>query len=361
MPSLESGGAEKSLVNLLNLLDYDEYDVDLLLLRREGIFLEEVPEQVNIISSGEYADFDGGLLRYCFKHPCGALNRLNYGIAAKKRNRRRLWRAVKRVLPQCAGRYYAAIGYLEGLSHYYCVDCVQAEKKIGFVHLEYSRTGLDSEFDRDYFEKLDYIMTVSASCAEELNRIFPEFKEKIRTKENPVPAQLIKKKAEEAAEEFDGLRCLKLLTVGRLSERKGYFVAIDAAERLKRAGIDFKWFAIGTGELEEAIRTEAVKHGLEDKFILLGEKANPYPYIRACDIYVQPSLFEGKPIAVEEAKILEKPIVVTTAASQGVIKDKTALVAEINGKSVAESIAALLAVQGLDKCLKENLKAMQAK
>ena len=134
-------------------------------------------------------------------------------------------------------------------------------------------------------------------------------------------------------------------------------MAVDAAKILSDSGLDFKWFAIGTGDLQEQTRTRIKELGLEEKFILLGERANPYPYIKNCDIYAQPSYFEGKSIAIDEAKIFAKPIVCTkfpTVYDQ--LEDGvTALLAEINAQSIAEKIAALLGDEALCANLSENL------
>lgn len=87
---------------------------------------------------------------------------------------------------------------------------------------------------------------------------------------------------------------------------------------MERLGVDFKWYIIGYGpdkEIQEALDKYSMRH----RMILLGKKSNPYPYIKACDIYAQPSIYEGKSVTVREAQILCKPAVITdypTAKSQ---------------------------------------------
>ena len=150
----------------------------------------------------------------------------------------------------------------------------------------------------------------------------------------------------------------KLLTVGRFSSQKCYDMAVAAADILNRKGYDFRWFAIGKGQLEEQIKEQIKSLGLEEKFILLGEKSNPYPYINNCDIYVQPSYFEGKSIAIDEAKIFAKPIVCTSFPTvyDQLADGETALLAEINAESIAEKIEMLLKDDSLCKTLSGNLK-----
>ena len=121
---------------------------------------------------------------------------------------------------------------------------------------------------------------------------------------------------------------------------------------------DFKWFSIGKGELQEELEQRIKEKNLQDKFVFLGERANPYPYINGCDIYVQSSYYEGKSIAIDEAKCLAKPIVATkfTTVHDQLCDGETALLAEMNPESVAEKIEQLFRSDNLAEKLKENLK-----
>lgn len=113
---------------------------------------------------------------------------------------------------------------------------------------------------------------------------------------------------------------MNLLSVGRFCTAKNYDNVPDIASRIITACVpDLKWYIIGYGVEEALIRQRIKEAGMEEHVILLGKKDNPYPYIKACDIYVQPSRYEGKSITVREAQILCKPVVVTaypTASSQ---------------------------------------------
>lgn len=113
---------------------------------------------------------------------------------------------------------------------------------------------------------------------------------------------------------------MKLLSIGRFCHAKNYDNVPDITRRIVEAGYtDLRWFLIGFGGDEPLIRSKIAEAGMEDHVIILGKKDNPYPYIKACDIYVQPSRYEGKSVTVREAQILYKPVVVTnypTAKSQ---------------------------------------------
>ena len=269
-----------------------------------------------------------------------------------------MWSCIKKALPKIDKHYDIAVAYLEGNSVYYCVDAVDADVKIGYVHNDYNQLGFDKNFDRPYFEKLDYLVSVSEECVNVLKENFPHLKDKIKLMLNIVSPSLLNSLGNANAAEYENENGKILLTVGRFSQQKGYDMAVEAAKILSDKGYKFKWFAIGKGEMTQQIADSIKELNLEDKFILLGERANPYPYIRNCDIYVQPSYFEGKSIAVDEAKIFAKPIVCTkfpTVYDQ-LTDGETALLAEINATSIAEKIEALLNSEELCKTLSENLK-----
>ena len=142
-------------------------------------------------------------------------------------------------------------------------------------------------------------------------------------------------------DDFDGLR---ILTVGRLANQKGYDIALEACKILKEKGIHFRWYSLGIGPLKDEIEKYIANNRLEDYFKLLGVKSNPYPYIRNCDIYVQTSKFEGFGLAIAEARMLNKPVVTTRfdAVYNQMIDRKNGLVVNMNARSVSDGILELI-------------------
>ena len=370
MESMGSGGGERSLLTLLQLMDYEKYDVDLLLFNPSGLFMDMIPPQVNLIDFGEsYKVFSLPLSQsvksYILKgKPFGALNRILYSKAVNSQNSSSLyrdqlaWKYMKKAFKNKLTGYDAAIGYLEGKPNFFVADCVDAKVKIGYVHNDYRKLQMNEKLDRSFFSKLDYLVSVSDECCNVLKEVFPEFADKVRKIENITSPSTLNKMGTAQAEEYIKTDKKILLTVGRLSPQKGYDIAVDAAEILDKNGIDFKWFAIGKGELKEEIEAKIKEKTLEEKFILLGERANPYPYINGCDIYVQSSYFEGKSIAIDEAKCFAKPIVTTkfTTVLDQLTDGETALLAEIDAQSVAEKIMQLINDENLRRTLSEKLK-----
>ena len=365
MPSLCSGGAEKSLVTLLSLIDSTKYNIDLFLFRREGLFLPNVPEHVNVIDGGEsYGLFDGAAAEYIKASVKKLrfdkiLNRIRYSKALASGDREKIWQCLKTAFPKNKKHYDAAIGYLEGNAIYYCVDCIDADKKIGYIHSDYNKLELNKDFDLDFYKKLDYLVGVSEQCGKVLCDNFCEINDRIRVVENITSPLVLKNLSEDTIPEYENISAPKILTVGRISSPKGYDIAVDAAEILDKNGINFKWFSIGKGELMPQIEERIKEKHLEEKFILLGERANPYPYISGCDIYVQPSYYEGKSIAIDEAKCFAKPIVATkfTTVFDQLAQGETALLAEIDAQSVAEKITELINDKTLCQKLTDNLNS----
>ena len=365
MPSLCSGGAEKSLVTLLSLIDSTKYNIDLFLFRREGLFLPNVPEHVNVIDGGEsYGLFEGAAAEYIKASVKKLrfdkiLNRIRYSKALASGDREKIWQCLKTAFPKNKKHYDAAIGYLEGNAIYYCVDCIDADKKIGYIHSDYNKLELNKDFDLDFYKKLDYLVGVSEQCGKVLCDNFCEINDRIRVVENITSPLVLKNLSEDTIPEYENISAPKILTVGRISSPKGYDIAVDAAEILDKNGINFKWFSIGKGELMPQIEERIKEKHLEEKFILLGERANPYPYISGCDIYVQPSYYEGKSIAIDEAKCFAKPIVATkfTTVFDQLAQGETALLAEIDAQSVAEKITELINDKTLCQKLTDNLNS----
>jgi glycosyltransferase involved in cell wall biosynthesis len=147
-------------------------------------------------------------------------------------------------------------------------------------------------------------------------------------------------------DDFNGIR---ILTIGRLAYGKGYDIALEACKKLKEKGINFRWYVLGKGPLREEIQQFIKENKLENYFILLGVTANPYPFIKNCDIYVQTSRFEGFGLAIAEARILNKPVVTTrfdTVFNQ-MIDRKNGLVVDMNADAICEGIMELIRNQNL--------------
>ncbi len=349
IPTLKSGGAEKSLVTVLQLLDYEKYDVTLFIFRKEGLFLPVVPKQVHIIDAGEnHINFDGSAkksIAYFLKK--GRIDlvikRILYARALNCENlyqkEKKSWYYFKKSLNYPKGHYDCAIGYLEGPASWLALE-LNADKKIGYLHSFPDKMSFDNKHFYECVDKFDCFATITEECL--LNIKANTHNKNINVIHNIVSPKYINSLSKgEKVFDFDGV---KLLTVGRLVYEKGLEFAVEACKILKDKGYYFKWYHIGTGPEKENIDRLIKENNIEDIFILLGERSNPYPFLSQCDIYIQPSRTEGKSIAIDEAKCLKKPIVVTDFPSvfDQIENDVNGTICEMNGESVAKGIEGML-------------------
>ncbi|MGQ7884883.1 glycosyltransferase [Paenibacillus sp. WC2504] len=357
IPSLAAGGGEKSLVNLLYQIDYELYEVDLLLFSRKGAFLSTIPSEVNILDVSPLRSVFAGQLMTALKtflvngQMILAYSRLmftmkNRLIKNAAASEQYTWKYQRISFEAVETNYDVAIGYLEKSSIYFIVDKVISKKKIGWIHTNYSDSGMDSHFDNPYFKQLDHLVTVSEECAKALQENFEQLKNKIKVIYNIVSPKIIR---HESSRELDSnftydLNFTNIITVARLSREKGIDLAIKACEILVAQGYNVRWYVLGEGNEREKLEKLIEGCGLQKHFILVGIKENPYPYIKGADIYVQPSRYEGKSIAIDEAKILHKPIIVTNydTAKDQITDGINGLIVETTKQGIASGIEACI-------------------
>lgn len=357
MPSMFIGGAERSLLGLLEAIDYDKTEVSLFLYRHEGEFLRRIPDQVKLLSEiPQYRTFDVPIksLLFCRRALFG-IARIMSKAALKMHcmrtgERRGTWMAMQYtsrflqpLLPDIPGEYDIAIMFL-GVGDT-LINKVRAKQKLTWCHTDYDTLGPDKRMDLKTYARIDYLVAVSDECASKIRSTYPEIEDKVIVIENVLAEQLIRQQAEEfpAAEEI-AAHGIRLLSIGRYCEAKNFDNIPDICARLLRAGLDVHWYIIGFGGDEALIRKKIEEAGMGERVILLGKKDNPYPYLRTCDLYVQPSRYEGKCVAVREAQMLGKPVVITryaTSASQ-LEEDVDGVIVPMDNEGCAEGIRKLL-------------------
>ncbi|RDU24799.1 glycosyltransferase [Anaerosacchariphilus polymeriproducens] len=361
---LGSGGAEKALINLLDMIDYERYQVDVLLFKQEGLYLDQLNPKANllpIIPEFEKIDSNKKYIKWALKNgkPISALKKVYYFYCWKKGKNidRQEWELCWSKIPSLKKEYDVAVGYMQGLPIRYVAGIVKAKVKFGWIHSEYEKISKNINFDRYFFQRLNYIISVSDKCTNSICKCLPEFKDKTFTLLNLMSSKLINEKAnvgEGDTDKFDGIR---LLSIGRLEKVKGYEMAIEACSILKQKGHKIRWNVIGIGGLKNELLTLIRQFNIEDCFILIGERSNPYPFIKQADIYVQTSLFEGKSVAIDEAKILRKAICVTNFNSvyDQLEHEKTAEIVEKNPQAIAAGIEKLIKNPDYRELLSQNL------
>jgi glycosyltransferase involved in cell wall biosynthesis len=354
MNNLHCGGAEKALVSLLQTIDYSRFEVDLLLFRKEGLFLNQVPETVTILEAPQaYPYFDGSFIRSVgtafLKLRWNIVwNRIRFSIAYKSESipalrEQKCWKFISATLPKQKGTYDVAIGFLEKTPNYYCIEKVEAKRKIGYIHNDYKALEMDPYFDLPYFKKFDSLVTVSEECQLVLQHVFPTISKKIVVISNILSTNNIINLAKEKVNIDRAV--LTLISVGRLDTQKGYDIAIESCKLLvDQYQLKFKWYVLGEGELKDELVSKIEKYNLQDTFILLGAKENPYAYMSQADIFVHTARFEGFGIVIAEAKILKLPMVITNfnVAKSHIDHGENGFIAEMSSDSVAAHLQQLI-------------------
>lgn len=328
MPSMFIGGAERSLLGLLDAFDYDKYDVSLFLYRDEGEFLPFINKHVRILPAiPAYETFDTPIktLVLSRKMMYGLMRlkaKLDQRIHEKKycdengvwMHMQKISNNLQKVLPDIPGEYDLGIMFL-GVPDT-LANKVHAKVKIAWNHTDYTTLKPDKQYDRDVYSKLDYIINVSEESRKQFLKIYPELNEKAIVIENILSASFIHEQAETMITDMNKEKNeICILSIGRFSYAKNFDNVPDIARRIIEKGINIKWYLIGYGGDENKIRKKIIDNNMEGHVVILGPRINPYPYIKQCDVYVQPSRFEGKSVAVREAQILGKPVIITDYAS----------------------------------------------
>lgn len=357
MPSMFIGGAERSLLGLFEVIDYEKYDVSLFLYRHEGEFLSYIPEQVHLLPPmKEYGTFDVPIRSLLFSHRwMFGLARLISKLALKlhcliSREKKGVWMSMQYtaryllpLLPEIPDEYDLGVMFL-GVADP-LIHKVKAKKKVTWCHTDYDTLYPNKGMDRKTYEAVDHVVFVSDACRQKMARFYPALLDKTQVIENVLGERLLLQQAEVSVNDMPRLDDgYILLSIGRFSNAKNFDNVPGICKSLLGKGLDVKWYIIGYGGDEPLIRQRIAEAHMEDHVILLGKKENPYPYIKACDLYVQPSRYEGKCVTVREAQMLGKPVVITryaTSASQ--LEDGVdGVIVPMDNEGCAEGIAALL-------------------
>lgn len=362
--SLGLGGAEKSLTSLLNVMDYSRYSVDMLMFNPGGMFMKLLPKQVNILPQLDFLKSNQSIKMQVLR-PKYLLARITASIGLRcNKGKNKLhpaqcyWKYAGFVFDELPGYYDAAIAWGQGNPTHYIAKKVHAARKIAIINVNYEGAGHKKDFDRCYYREYNYIANVSDDLCEMSKHVFPEFEDKMVTLYDINNGDMIAKMAEEENPFAGELALLKIVTVGRLAEQKGYDLAVDAAEILKHQGVCFKWIFVGEGSERTRIENRIARANLEEQIVLVGAKDNPYVYMKHADIYVQTSRFEGYCLTLGEARMLNIPVISTNFdVVYNQLRDgENGLIVEMNPKAIADAIQRLWNDTELRNHIVEELK-----
>lgn len=368
------GGTEKSLLSLLNYLDRTKYEITLLLMKKKGDLMSQVPADIKVdeipFPEDEADDLlngrntalknaikSGHLLKAAGKALRGVCMAVKTSTGAEKR----LWyySSIEKKLADYPEEFDVVIDYMGyGLFNtFYAARKVKGKKKISWIHFEAENAMPDFVAFRSLLSEYDHIMCVSESCKIQIKNMMPELSDKCQTFYNIVDVKSLRKLAEsEKIEKNNGE--ISIVSIGRLDPQKGFDVGIKVVARLYSEGYPIKWYIIGEGWQRKDLEMQIAKREASQKSVeLVGQKLNPYSYIDMCDIYFQPSRHEGYCIALAEAKAFDKPIVATdfAGAIEQLTDGVTGLITDCSVDSLYSALKKLLDNEELRKQLAQHL------
>ncbi len=362
--SLGIGGIEKALLNMIKIMDKNKYDITIYTIEKKGCLIEEFEKIVQIkeipklkekllwngkqilqnqIKDKKYMDYLKTLFKimYC-------------KIIHKDRNELAIH------ADDLSENLDIAVAYQVPISPItiFVAEKVKANKKYLWNHADILSVPFKQikKYDK-YLKQYDKIFSVSQKGTEDTKKLLPQYKDKLETFYNVMIKEEIIKKAEEHFENCFSKENINIVTVGRLAKGKGYELAIQITAELVKEHYPIKWFAVGDGEEKESLKHLIKEEKIENSFILLGEKKNPYPYIKNADIFVQPSKNEGNSVTATEAKILHKPIITTnTKGVEEKFKNgETAIIVNYGKQEIKEAIKDLVNQREKRVKLEQNL------
>lgn len=371
--SMEIGGAERALLGILENIDTKNYEVDLFLLRHKGELMKYIPKNINLLpESKEYSSLGVPIIDVLRKKQL----KLAYArYVGKKEAAKRIkdlnisgdndivneysHKYTVGVLPAINDKEYdLAISFMS--PHYFVSEKVQARKKAAWIHTDYATFQVDVDSETKMWNRYDYIISISEDVTKSFLKTFPTLRSKVVLIENIMPVKYMEMLGNEFSveKEMPSDGTFKILSIGRFSRPKKMEEIPKICKGIRELGINIKWYIIGFGGDEALIRDKIEENEMQDYVIILGKKENPYPYIKACDIYAQPSRYEGKSIAVREAQIFAKPVVITnysTAKSQ-LVDGVDGVIVPMDIQGTIDGIAKLIGDRELQKKLSDNTK-----
>lgn len=365
-----NGGIEKALESILHTLCKNEtYNIMVLCLKDKvkNTVNRKIPDSVKIKHIEWYPQYLKDtqtavlklLKKYLFSAPifsAGIIPTKIYSLIRKNPNI--YLRYLLKRYPAVQEEFNIAIAFEYPPCNilYVTKDKIKADKTYLWIHFEPFML-LSKQMIKYDIELANKIISVSDAIKNDLANNFQEYNERFYRIYNIVDVNILTKANEKVLHKYTDNK-IRLLTIARLTLQKGIDIAIDVTLSLIKDKYEFEWFIIGEGELRQEIENRISEHNINKYFKLLGNIENPYPYIKGCDIYVQPSRYEGYGIALAEARVLCKPIVTTDfyGAREQITNRHTGSIVNCNVTEISNAIKELCDDVTLRKLYVQNLK-----
>lgn len=354
IPDFKQGGIPRCLQSLLMKIDTTKYEVDLMCLYQKGPYKGEMPncrvlKEDYVVS--QLMVHTKKIKNWFLSIPTLGLKVLR-SVVAKLLKKDILFLRLHNLGKNC-GIYDVAIAYAEGLPTK-VIEAVSAKKKLVWIHNDYAFDGASGGGKLTDFSKFDIICCVSHATELSFQSAYPIYKDKTATLYNVVNEDYIKQKASEVIDDIHfNTELFSIVSVGRVCAQKAFWRIPGIASSLKKREVKFRWYIVGGGPADEvATVVEAInKEQVGDAVIMLGEKDNPYPYIKSADLYVLTSVYESYPTVINEARVLNVPIVANSIPpAYEMLSNDEAIIVSI--ERMAESIEELIKNKQLYNTLK---------
>jgi glycosyltransferase involved in cell wall biosynthesis len=317
--NMKVGGVQKALCNLLWEIK-DKYDITLCLFSNTGEYADKIPKSVRVIKArGVYrylgnsqAEFKG--IDFLLRGICV--------LSSRAFGRRKTLRLLGSRQPELDEKYDCAISYLHngrsksfyGGTQDFVLNCVNADKKVAFLHCDYRNCGANNTDNNKDMERFDKIAACSDGCRNAFLSVLPDLADKCLTVRNCHSFDEIRKMADEDPVIYDS-EYLNLIIVARLSREKGIDRAIRAVANAIEKNIPVRLHIVGGGSLATELSELARELGVSDNVFFYGEQGNPYRYMKNADLLLISSYHEAAPMVIDEAICLGLPILTTETTS----------------------------------------------
>lgn len=351
--SLQCGGAEKSLTSLLPLLDRDKYEVSLWPIARGGVFESLLPDWIKILNAPHYG-WAGRIKLKLALVAYSLLYRILKALGISRHGAETYWTCVRNSMKVPEGKWDTVIAYQQGLPTYLVASHFAGSRKIAWVNADIFKAGYRPDWNLRYYNKIDKIVNVSESLDRIMRQKLPQLADKYAVVYDILNPELIREMSDLKVTDLRRDKDERVIvTVGRLAAPKNYPLAVDTAAELKRQGIKFCWYFVGEGPERATVEKRITERNVQDCVTLLGLQANPYPFMKQADVYVQTSSFEGFGLTIGEAKILHLPIVSTNfdVVYNQLTPGVDGLVTEMNPSDLAGAITRILTDEALRQTL----------
>ncbi len=364
--NMKIGGIQKNTLNTLIELN-DIFDITLCIFHTAGEYLKHIPSNIHVIQPDAAYRTLGMSNAEAKKHLPTFFTRTFYYIIMRLLGNGTMYKCMLKHQKYLGTYDYAVSSMQSAVSGVFYSGCnelilekVDAGQKIAYIHCDYVQSGIDNEYNRSVYRKLDKILVPNQSNYEQFIKVLPDLKEKVFIVNNFCNYAEVKEKADVDTVFYDESKT-NIVTIARISHEKGVDRALGACKKLKEDGFRFTYHVIGGGGNFEELCAYVNENGLSDTIFLHGYDNNPYRHLKNADLFLLPSRNEAAGLVIDEARSLNVPVLSTktVAAEETLGFHNCGWVCENSDEGIYEALKRLLSTPHIlrDKRADLSMKA----